>query len=295
MAQANVAKVVIDRAARPQAKRKTERVLENIESLAVAVVLALLIRHFVIQPFLIPTGSMKPTLIGEESFGDRILVDMFSYKFSEPKRYDVVVFRYPLNRGVNFVKRLIGLPGEHLEIKNGDDYVNGAIERKPRKIQNGMWDHWIVYEFESNYRSAFDETGDGKWTAGDDQWRVVANGEALLKWKNKAGIGDLRTASFIPVGDRLVRFRCRLEQDRGEIMAEIREGDDTLRLHLGAAGSGGGVYVSRGDEQLASRPDLKLQPNRWYSIAFGNPDEQVQLDIDGDSIIYEPYRSLGGT
>jgi signal peptidase I len=277
--------------ARP--KRASERFLENVESLAVAVILALIIRHFVIQPFQIPTGSMKPTLIGEESFGDRILVDMFTYKFSEPKRYDVVVFRYPLNRGVNFVKRLIGLPGEQLDIRNGDDWVNGAIVRKPRDVQNGMWSHWPLYEFESNYRAAFQERGDGKWTAGD-AWRLSATGEALLEWKGKAGVRDGfgNWAGF--VGDRLLRFEFRFEADRGEVIAEIREGADTLRLHVGSPSSGGGLTVTRGDETLVRRPDVKLDAGRWHTIAFGNPDEQIQIDVDGASAVYEPYRSLGG-
>ncbi len=278
-------------------KRRAERILENVESLAVAVVLALLIRHFAIQPFQIPTGSMKPTLVGQESFGDRILVDMFSYRLAQPKRWEVVVFRYPLNRGINFVKRLVGLPGEEIRIRNGDIYVNGRLERKPRSLQRKLWGRWLVYDFKPNYREAFDESGQGAWSVSDDTWRVAATGECYLKWRGKAQTGDATPggAPRCDVGDRLLRFRCRLEKDAGEVVAELREGADTLRLHLGSKGSGGGVYVSRGDDVLAKRPDLSLEPGRWYSVSFGNPDETVELDVDGREVFYEPYTSLGGT
>ncbi|MCG2712413.1 MAG: signal peptidase I [Candidatus Omnitrophica bacterium] len=85
------------------------------ESLLIAFVLAMLIRTFVVQAFKIPTGSMKPTF----TEGDRILVNKFIYKFREPQRGDVIVFKYPENMKLAFIKRLIGKSGENLEIKNG--------------------------------------------------------------------------------------------------------------------------------------------------------------------------------
>ncbi|MCL6611852.1 MAG: signal peptidase I [Peptococcaceae bacterium] len=94
---------------------------EILESLVIAVVLAMLIRAFVFQPFYIPSGSMEPTL----QIKDHILVNKFSYRFWEPMRGDIVVFRYPLNPKKDFVKRLVGLPGERVEIRNSRVYVNG--------------------------------------------------------------------------------------------------------------------------------------------------------------------------
>ena len=71
------------------------------------------LRTFVVQAFWIPSGSMIPTLMP----GDRVLVAKFWYRFSEPKRGQIVVFRYPLDPTRDFVKRLIALPGETVEIK----------------------------------------------------------------------------------------------------------------------------------------------------------------------------------
>src|SRR5581483_6699057 len=93
----------------------------------------LLLRAFVFEPFRIPSDSMMPTLLD----GDFIIVSKFSYglrlpvlnrKFlalGEPQRGDVVVFRYPVDPSVNFIKRLVGLPGDHVEVENDRITING--------------------------------------------------------------------------------------------------------------------------------------------------------------------------
>lgn len=93
---------------------------EWVEPVVIAVILALIIRTFVVQAFKIPTGSMRPTLIE----GDRILVNKFIYKFKEPERGDVIVFKSPEDRKKDFIKRLVGLSGEEIEISNGTVLIN---------------------------------------------------------------------------------------------------------------------------------------------------------------------------
>jgi len=106
-------------------------VKEWVEPVIIAVILALIIRTFVVQAFKIPTGSMRPTLIE----GDRILVSKFIYKFKEPERGDVIVFRSPEDKKKDFIKRLIGLPGEEVEISNGTILIDARAVDKDSVIR----------------------------------------------------------------------------------------------------------------------------------------------------------------
>jgi signal peptidase I len=98
-----------------------------IESVVIAIILALIIRTFLFQFFWIPSRSMEPTLL----INDRIVVTRFSYWFSEPQRGDVVVFKYPLEPNKDYVKRLIGLPGDKVQIKDSKLYVNDDLIKEP--------------------------------------------------------------------------------------------------------------------------------------------------------------------
>lgn len=95
---------------------------EYAESFAIAIVLALFIIFFVAQSFLVQGGSMEPSFYD----GERLLVDKLSYRFREPRRGEVVVFGYPKDPRRKFIKRVIGLPGDVVEIRNRQLFVNGV-------------------------------------------------------------------------------------------------------------------------------------------------------------------------
>ena len=116
-------------------RHKKSVLREYLEAAVIAVLLALFIRAFVIQAYKIPSGSMEPTLL----VGDHILVNKFIYgikapfinktiiPLGKPKRGDIIVFIYPVDRKKDYIKRVIGLPGEQIEIMNRKIFINGKL------------------------------------------------------------------------------------------------------------------------------------------------------------------------
>jgi signal peptidase I len=123
-------------------KKRKSTFREYAEAIVVALVLALLIRTFVVQAFKIPSGSMEPTL----EIGDHILVNKFIYgikipfthlsfgAWTQPKRGEVIVFIYPLEPEKDFIKRVIGVPGDTVRIVNKKLYINGAEAQDPHAV-----------------------------------------------------------------------------------------------------------------------------------------------------------------
>jgi len=123
-------------------KREKSRLRENVEAIVLAIVIALFIRTFVVQAFKIPSGSMKQTLL----IGDHILVNKFIYgvklpfvrktlvPVKDPRRGDIIVFKFPEDPKKDFIKRVVGVAGDVIEIKNKQVYVNGKPENHPHGV-----------------------------------------------------------------------------------------------------------------------------------------------------------------
>ncbi len=119
--------------------KQKSKVREYAETLVIALAIALFVRSFVVQAFKIPSSSMEPTLL----VGDHILVNKFLYgiripvigkkifPFSQPRRGDVIVFIFPNDRSKDFIKRVIGLPGEKVEIRERKIYINDRLIEDP--------------------------------------------------------------------------------------------------------------------------------------------------------------------
>ena len=120
-------------------KKKKGRFRENVEAILLAIVLALFIRTFVVQAFKIPSGSMKQTLL----IGDHILVNKFIFGIKipftqttlipirDPQRADIVVFKFPEDPAKDFIKRVVGVAGDVVEIKDKQVFINGKKENHP--------------------------------------------------------------------------------------------------------------------------------------------------------------------
>ena len=132
---------------------------ENLQSICIALLLALFIRTFIVQPFKIPSGSMLPTL----QIGDHILVCKFRYnvkvpltritlfEFSTPQVNDIIVFRYPVDPTLDYIKRIIAVEGDIIEIRNKQIYVN----KKPFVDLHGSFTDEEIHKAVNSCRENF--------------------------------------------------------------------------------------------------------------------------------------------
>jgi signal peptidase I len=115
------------RASGDEGKARRNSLLDYAVIAVVAIGLALVIQAYLVKPYRIPSPSMVDTL----EIGDRVLVNRVVYHLKELEHGDVVVFRWPNNRDVVFIKRVVGLPGDRLQAKDGKLYVNGVAQEEP--------------------------------------------------------------------------------------------------------------------------------------------------------------------
>lgn len=137
-----------------QKKEKRKAIIKEIfswiKTIVLAFVIALFLNHFIIVNANVPTGSMLHTI----EIGDRLIGNRLAYQSKEPQRGDIVMFRFPLDESQIYIKRLIGLPGEHIEIQGGKIYVDG--NETPLK-EEYLWEDWvemsdgIVYDIPEGY------------------------------------------------------------------------------------------------------------------------------------------------
>ncbi|MFH1656909.1 MAG: signal peptidase I [bacterium] len=131
---------------------------EVLKIITITAVIVIPIRYFVFQPFFVNGQSMEPNF----HTGDYLIIDEISYRFKDPQRGEVIVFKYPQNPSQRYIKRIIGLPGETVEIKDGKVMVYG-------NDQNGLL-------AEENYLPDLDYTpGDEKITLSDGEYFVMGD------------------------------------------------------------------------------------------------------------------------
>ncbi|MDP8253987.1 MAG: signal peptidase I [Candidatus Kaelpia aquatica] len=168
-------------------KKKKHWLREWIESIAIALVVALFIRTFIVEAFKIPSGSMKPTL----EIKDRIFVNKMTYKFDDIKAGDIVVFRYPKEPKRYFVKRLVACGNDRVQIKDGNIIINGEILREPDIFKNNYY--YNAEEYGPQGRAI---------TVPENQYYVLGDNSAFSK--------DSRYWGFVPrkniVGKVFLRF-----------------------------------------------------------------------------------------
>ena len=137
-------------------KNIIDSILENAKTIIGALIIAIIIRSFIFQPFYIPSSSMEPTLL----IGDRIFVSKYTYGFSKhsfpfspnlfnkrifykkPQQGDPVVFKTPADNRTDYIKRLIGLPGDELQFIDGEIYINNEKIFREKVKKNKLSQMW---------------------------------------------------------------------------------------------------------------------------------------------------------
>jgi signal peptidase I len=149
-------------------------ILEYVVLAAVAIAVALLIQQYLVKPYRIPSESMENTLL----IGDRVLVDRISWRFTDPARGDIVVFHSP-NPGPVLIKRIIGMPGDTISLKDGAVYINGVKLNEPyvrtiagKPEPSDPFDNGLPWSLQQPYKvpaGSYFLMGDNRTNSGDSR------------------------------------------------------------------------------------------------------------------------------
>ena len=302
--------------------RRTIR--EYAESLVVAFVLAMITRHYVVEAFRIPTGSMEPTLMGDEVNGDRILVSKFEYDIHRPEPWDIVVFKvdqYRINyykqyyarqilpRGarrrpsgtvehpgsaeyINYVKRLVGLPGQTVQVRGGDVFIDGHVARRPEAVEKAM----LIPVMNNRILKEREQTLADRWTA-HGPGAALHDGLILLTGSTsedgckarymKMGALDpegekgYQQIELARVRDRKLAFHLIHRGGAGRLFARLAKDGPEFVLPLGAEGP---AQLRDGDDVLEESP-VPLEPEAEHLIELSDIDGRAVLRVDGEELL----------
>lgn len=116
-----------EKAKAEKAKKIKAEIIDYAKAILTAVIAVILIMTFIARSYYVEGASMEPNYHG----GERIMVEKITYRFSHPKRGDVFVFKYPMDTSRRFIKRVIGVAGDTVYIKDGETFVNGVLINEP--------------------------------------------------------------------------------------------------------------------------------------------------------------------
>lgn len=282
-----------------------------------AIAMALFLKGFVVEAYKIPTGSMQPTLIGDEQADvkDRILVDKLTYELRDPRRWEVAVFRYPLDRSRTFVKRVAGIGPEQLRIWNGDVWCRapGGEWRIPRRSTDVMAEQWKRLDALDGEQSRWIPQNlptSSRWEATGRSLRARGAGtaafrgahesiaddyfdgypEALVEWlpahprdSGENSVGDLRVTGRIRALPGLERFVVVLQEGprryRFELPGPAAPPDALARIDAGPS-----ARPATNEALPASRP-FRLSAGHDVRFAAENLDDRLELELDGEPVL----------
>jgi signal peptidase I len=248
------------------------------------------------------------------SYGDRILVLKCIYQLFEPKQWDVVVFKNPLDPTINYIKRLVGRPGETVEIIDGDVYINGQISRKPPKVQNELW--MPVYDndyqpvrpreglfYRHVWQQPFRNMPDSAWSVDETRptlFDLDSPPEKMNYLIYDTSVGnelratyaydDINMYGHMPYcSDLMVRFYASLSAAGGRIGIALSKYETEYSAWVDFTGE---MVIAKtfGDEGTTELARTVVEPpavNKPTVVKFANIDHQLVFEFGDEKLTYD--------
>lgn len=260
--------------------------------------------------------------------GNRIVVNKFWYKFKNPQRWDIMVFIYPLHdltckncsaqfpetelqegfrchrcgstrfskKKKNYIKRLVGLPGERLQIVNGDIYINDKIQRKPDSVQNTLW----LPVYNSNYLAKEEDVP--AWITDGDAWKIDDNSITLDTLSREDSDTSLVTfgrsvsdqngynnrSGYNEMGDIKIRFDVTLRKGSQSLTLVLEKNNDIFTAIIPADDTQEKTRLLKNGTGVLEK-DLRLQAGHQHKIEFSNVDRVVSLSVNNTKVFAFNY------
>lgn len=330
---------------RPSETRRVEKkpesfgvwIKENVEAIVIAFIMALVIRCFCIEVFKIPSSSMEPTLLGDiapaapnhhredcvfrdyhvSPGGDRIMVTKYFYSFSPVERYDVLVFKFPLNQAKNFIKRVVGLPDEWIKIHRGNLFVSKTkdgvyeIARRTPRTQDSLWIDpargsggyfarkpefealWEAKPADGRKAPAHFDVADGELATREEAGErsvmfVYHNRDSNARW--------LDDGKGTPVDDVRIVFDAEITSPKGQLVAEIVNAYGRFEVVLDTEGSSWlNHYKPDRLGNVGNQPDrspvkdVQLSMDKTYKVELAIFDGVAYVLVNGGERAKLPF------
>ena len=257
-----------------------------------------------------PVGGAMPV-----ANGDRILVLKCIYQFFEPKRWDVIVFKNPPEPQINYIKRLIGLPNEAVQIIDGDVYIDGQISRKPPKVQNELWmpvydnDYQPINRRMPTYNhhrwdQPFRPGRFSKWEidkASPTLFRLDSPADQINTMAYSTSIGNdfkatyaydnVREYDYMPnCSDLMVRFYCRSERAQGRVGISLSKYNTTYKAYIDFNGEMGEMVITTVGKDGKSWDLARKGPvpaDKSALVKFANVDHPLLFKFGSEKLMYD--------
>jgi signal peptidase I len=252
--------------------------------------------------------------------GDRILVLKCLYQFFEPKRWDVIVFKNPTDPNINYIKRLIGLPGEAVHIIDGDIYIDGQITRKPPKVQEELWipvynnDYQPVDQYSAIYKGKrweqpFSRSDYSQWSVDDYSPALFHLDSAENKidslYYNPKITNDFRpTYAYNSLNiykdmpycsDLMVRCYCRRTSEKGSIGISLSKYQNFYKARVDSSGAMVITKTTEDEQEVELARKLieppAIDPHQQTLVRFANVDHQLIFEYGDEKLTFDMGRA----